>query len=132
ARDPDAMAATLAENVVFRSPARFSGIAAKAVTAIAISGAVLALRIMPSVSTLWTTRFGLLVLLKIAGFAVLLAVASRSRAAVRRGLTTSPEGTTRTVTADLRRLRQAVAAEVVLSAVVLALAALLTVTPPGG
>ncbi|WIX84555.1 copper resistance protein CopC [Amycolatopsis sp. DG1A-15b] len=112
--------------------ARFSGVAAKAVTAIAISGAVLALRIMPSVSTLWTTGFGLLVLLKTAGFAVLLAVAARSRAAVRRGLTTPPKGTTGTVTADLRRLRQAVAAEVVLSAVVLALAALLTVTPPGG
>ncbi|MEU8639251.1 copper resistance protein CopC [Amycolatopsis sp. NPDC048633] len=112
--------------------ARFSGLAAGAVTAIAISGAVLALRIMPSLSTLWTTRFGVLVLLKIAGFALLLAVASRSRRAVRRGLTGPAEGTTKTVTADLRRLRQAVAVEVLLSVVVLALAAMLTVTPPGG
>jgi copper transport protein len=112
--------------------ARFSRMAAGAVTAIALSGAVLALRIMPSLSTLWTTRFGLLVLLKIAGFAALLAVASRSRRAVRRGLGGPPGGTTKTVTADLRRLRQAVAVEVLLSVVVLALAALLTVTPPGG
>lgn len=112
--------------------ARFSRVAAGSVTAIAISGAVLALRIMPSLSTLWTTRFGVLVLLKIAGFAVLLAVASRSRRVVRRGMTGSAEGTTKTVTTDLRRLRQAVAVEVVLSVVVLALAAMLTVTPPGG
>jgi len=112
--------------------ARFSGLAAGSVTAIAISGAVLALRIMPSLSTLWTTRFGLLLLLKIAGFALLLAVASRSRRAVRRGLTGPAEGTTKTVTANLRRLRQAVAVEVLLSVVVLALAAMLTVTPPGG
>ncbi|WP_410615138.1 copper resistance CopC/CopD family protein [Amycolatopsis sp. lyj-109] len=113
---------------------RFSRIAGGAVTAIALSGTVLALRIMPSLPSLWTTRFGLLVLLKIAGFAVLLAVASRSRRAVRRSLTPAapPEGATKTVTADLRRLRQAVVVEVLLSVVVLALAALLTVTPPSG
>ncbi|WP_086852815.1 copper resistance CopC/CopD family protein [Amycolatopsis kentuckyensis] len=110
---------------------RFSRIAAGAVTAVALSGAVLALRIMPSLSSLWTTRFGLLVLLKIAGFALLLAVASRSRRAVRRSLTGPDPGTT-TVTTDLHRLRQAVAVEVLLGVVVLALAALLTVTPPGG
>ncbi|MFC5090256.1 copper resistance CopC/CopD family protein [Amycolatopsis plumensis] len=110
---------------------RFSRIAAGAVTAIAISGAVLALRIMPSVSSLWTTKFGLLVLLKVGGFALLLVVASRSRRVVHRSLAVPPSGTT-TVTADLRRLRQAVAVEVLLSTVVLALAALLTVTPPGG
>jgi copper transport protein len=110
---------------------RFSRLAAGSVTAIAISGAVLALRIMPSLPSLWTTRYGLLVLLKITGFALLLAVASRSRRAVQRGLSGPDTGTT-TVTASLRRLRQAVAAEVLLSTVVLALAALLTVTPPGG
>jgi copper transport protein len=111
---------------------RFSGMAAVSVTAIALSGAVLALRIMPSVSTLWTTGFGLLVLLKIAGFAALLAVASRSRRVVRRSMAGRPAETTLTLTADLRRLRQAVAVEVLLSTVVLALAALLSVTPPGG
>ena len=116
-----------------RAALRFSRVAAWSVTAIALSGAVLALRIMPSLSTLWTTRFGLLILLKIAGFAVLLAVASRSRRAVRRSMAERPEGTvTTTVTANLRGLRQAVAVEVLLSTVVLALAALLTVTPPGG
>ncbi|WP_410642141.1 copper resistance CopC/CopD family protein [Amycolatopsis sp. lyj-346] len=111
---------------------RFSRMATWSVTAIAISGAVLALRIMPSLSTLWTTRFGALLLLKIAGFAVLLAVASRSRRAVHRGLRVPAAGGGTTVTSDLRKLRVAVAVEVVLSVVVLALAALLTVTPPGG
>jgi copper transport protein len=111
---------------------KFSRVAAGAVTAIALSGAVLALRIMPSLSSLWTTGFGLLVLAKIAGFAALLVVASRSRRVVRRSMTAQPDGTTKTLTTDLRRLRQAVAVEVVLSVGVLALAALLTVTPPGG
>jgi len=109
---------------------RFSRLAAWSVTAIAISGAVLALRIMPSLSTLWTSWFGVLVLLKIAGFAVLLGVASRSRRMVRRGFAVSAGGTA--VATDLRKLRVAVGAEVLLSVVVLALAALLTVTPPGG
>lgn len=109
--------------------AKFSRVAAVAVTAIALSGAVLALRIVPSVPALWSTRFGVLVLLKIAGLAALLAVASRSR----RALSSRPApGPTATLTTNLRRLRLAVTAEVLLSAVVLALAALLTVTPPGG
>jgi copper transport protein len=111
--------------------ASFSRLAAGSVGAIAVSGAVLALRIMPSLSTLWTTGFGLLVLLKAAGFAVLLAVASRSRRAVHEGLT-GPSGAGATKTATLHRLRRAVVVEVLLSVVVLALAALLTVTPPGG
>ncbi|MET8853775.1 copper resistance protein CopC [Amycolatopsis sp. NPDC004625] len=110
---------------------RFSRLAAVSVGAIALSGAVLALRIMPSLSTLWTTGFGLLVLLKAAGFAALLAVASRSRRAVHESLTGAGGGGT-TKTASITRLRRAVVVEVLLSAVVLALAALLTVTPPGG
>ncbi|HET6712001.1 copper resistance D family protein, partial [Amycolatopsis sp.] len=109
----------------------FSRMAAGAVTAIAISGALLAIRIMPSLSSLWTTRFGLLVLLKVAGLALLLAVASRSRRLVQRGLTNPEPGTTKVAT-DLRKLRLAVTAEVAISVVVLALAALLTVTPPAG
>ncbi len=116
---------------VARVAARFSGLAAGAVTAIALSGAVLALRIMPSLTSLWTTPFGVLVLLKIAGFAALLAVASRSRRAVHRIAAPAPGGTA-TLTTDLRRLRLAVTTEVLLSVVVLALAAFLTVTPPGG
>ncbi|EOD67354.1 copper resistance CopC/CopD family protein [Amycolatopsis vancoresmycina] len=111
--------------------ARFSRLAAGSVGAIALSGAVLAVRIMPSLSTLWSTEFGLLVLLKLAGFAALLAVASRSRRAVHEGLT-GTRGAGATKTASLHRLRVAVTVEVLLSAVVLALAALLTVTPPGG
>ncbi|WP_410589897.1 copper resistance CopC/CopD family protein [Amycolatopsis sp. lyj-23] len=111
---------------------RFSRIAASSVAAIAVSGAVLAIRIMPSLTSLWTTKFGLLVLLKAAGFALLLAVASRSRRVVQRGLAVPGPSSGTTITTDLRKLRQAVAVEVLLSVVVLALAALLTVTAPGG
>jgi copper transport protein len=111
---------------------RFSQLAGSAVFAVAVSGVVLALRIMPSLSTLWTTGFGLILLLKIAGFAALLAVARVSRRAVQRGITASSSGGSATVTADLRRLRLAVGTEVVLSVLVLGLAAVLTVTSPGG
>ncbi|MGW4065381.1 copper resistance CopC/CopD family protein [Amycolatopsis sp. NPDC004747] len=109
---------------------RFSRLAMTCVTLIAISGGVLALRIMPSVSSLWTTAYGLLVLGKIAGFAILLTVANVARRAVLRGVGGQEPGTV--MTTNLRRLRLAVTTEVALAAVVLVLAAILTATPPGG
>lgn len=112
---------------------RFSRLAMSCVTAIALSGAVLALRIVPSVSALWTTTYGLLLLGKIAGFTALLTVANVARRAVLRGAgEASGGGGTAVLTPQLRRLRWAVTAEVVLAAVVLALAAVLSATPPGG
>jgi copper transport protein len=112
---------------------RFSRLAMNCVALIAISGGVLALRIVPSVPALWTTTYGWLLLGKIAGFAVLLTVANVARRAVLRGVAgPSAGGGTAVVTADLRRLRLAVTTEVALASVVLALAAVLSATPPGG
>ncbi|MFJ9785532.1 copper resistance CopC/CopD family protein [Amycolatopsis sp. NPDC101161] len=110
---------------------RFSRLAMNCVALIAISGGVLALRIVPSVSALWTTTYGLLLLGKIAGFAALLLVANVARRAVQRGVT-GGDGGTAVLTVELRRLRLAVTAEVALASVVLALAAVLSATPPGG
>ncbi|MGK3202392.1 copper resistance CopC/CopD family protein [Amycolatopsis sp. MEPSY49] len=110
---------------------RFSRLAMNCVALIAISGGVLALRIVPSVPALWTTTYGLLLLGKIAGFAVLLLVANVARRAVLRGVPDS-EGGTAVLTTELRRLRLAVTTEVALASVVLALAAVLSATPPGG
>ncbi len=112
---------------------RFSRLAMNCVALIAISGGVLALRIVPSVPALWTTTYGWLLLGKIAGFAALLTVANVARRAVLRGVAGPSEGGgTAVVTAELRRLRLAVTTEVALASVVLALAAVLSATPPGG
>ncbi|WP_329043996.1 copper resistance protein CopC/CopD [Amycolatopsis sp. NBC_01488] len=113
---------------------RFSRLAMTCVTLIAISGGVLALRIVPSVSALWTTTYGWLLLAKITGFVALLAVANTARRAVQRGVTADRTGGggTAVLTSQLRRLRLAVTAEVTLASVVLALAAVLTASPPGG
>ncbi|MEV4150712.1 copper resistance protein CopC [Amycolatopsis sp. NPDC049691] len=110
---------------------RFSRLAMNCVALIAISGGVLALRIVPSVPALWTTTYGLLLLGKIAGFAVLLLVANVARRAVLKGVA-GGEGGTAVLTTELRRLRLAVTTEVALASVVLALAAVLSATPPGG
>jgi len=108
--------------------ARFSRLAMAAVTAIGLSGLVLAIRLLPELPALWTTTYGWLLLAKSAGFAALLAVANTARRAVRRSL---PEpGDTAVLT--IRRLRRAVTTEAALATLVLLLAAVLTATPPGG
>lgn len=113
--------------------AAFSRIAAKAVGLVVLSGAVLTLRIVPSWAALWTTSYGLLLLGKVAGFAVLLAVANVARRTVQRGVPRAGDGGgTAVLTTDLRRLRLVVVIEVVLATVVLGLAAILSVTSPGG
>jgi len=108
---------------------RFSRIAAIAVCVIVVSGTYLAFRYVPSVSALWTTTYGRLLLLKLAGFALLLALANVSRQAMFRGITGRGRGV---LTAELTRLRLAVGAEVALLAVVLGLAAMLSSISPAG
>jgi copper transport protein len=113
--------------------ARFSPIAAIAVGVVAVSGAYLSLRTVPSLSALWSTRYGVLLLLKLTGFAALLAIANVSRLAVRRSVGPhTPEGGTSTTTTGTRTLRRAVGAEVLIASVVLLLAAVLSSTAPGG
>jgi copper transport protein len=113
--------------------ARFSPIAAIAVGVVAVSGAYLSLRTVPSLSALWSTRYGVLLSLKLAGFAALLAIANVSRLAVRRSVDPPTQGGgTSTATTSTRALRRAVGAEVLIASVVLLLAAMLSSTAPGG
>ncbi|WP_037305525.1 copper resistance CopC/CopD family protein [Amycolatopsis orientalis] len=110
--------------------ARFHPIATTSIVIMVVSGAYLGFRLVPSVEALWTSAYGIVFLLKLTGFAALLLVANVSRAAVRRGI--PGRGGTGVVTADLRRLRVSVGAEVLIVAVVLALAAALSSMSPTG
>lgn len=107
--------------------ARFSRTAFVSVAVIVASGAYLAFRNVPSVGALFTTTYGVLLLLKLVGFSVLLMLANVSRQAVLRGIAGRPGGV---VVAELNRLRLAVGAEVVLATVVLGLAAMLSSISP--
>jgi copper transport protein len=103
--------------------ARFSPLAAISVGVVAASGVYLGLRIVPSFSALWTTTYGILLLLKLSGFVVLLALANLGRIAVRRRMTAGGVATA-------TRMRVTVATEVAIAAVVLLLAAILSTTAP--
>ena len=108
---------------------RFSRTAFVSVAVIVASGAYLAFRNVPSVGALFTTTYGVLLLLKLVGFSVLLVLANVSRQAVLRGIAGRSGGV---VVAELNRLRLAVGAEVVLAVVVLGLAAMLSSISPTG
>ncbi|KZB84164.1 copper resistance CopC/CopD family protein [Amycolatopsis regifaucium] len=112
------------------SLARFHSIATVSIVIMVVSGAYLGFRLVPSVEALWTSSYGIVFLLKLTGFAALLLVANVSRTAVRRGI--AGRGDSGVVTADLRRLRVSVGVEVLIVAVVLALAAALSSMSPTG
>ncbi|MBM7774202.1 copper transport protein [Actinokineospora baliensis] len=102
--------------------ARFSPIAKVCVAVIVVSGALLSAAYLGSVSAVFTTTYGLLLLGKLVGFAVLLVLADRCRAAVR----AHSSGTT------LVQVRTALIAEVAIAAVVLGIAAAVaTIGTPG-
>ncbi|MFI7122396.1 copper resistance CopC/CopD family protein [Amycolatopsis sp. NPDC049868] len=110
--------------------ARFHPIATRSIVLMVVSGAYLGFRLVPSVEALWTSAYGIVFVLKLTGFAALLLVANLSRTAVRRGI--SGRGGIGVVTADLRKLRVSVGVEVLIVAVVLALAAALSSMSPTG
>jgi copper transport protein len=102
---------------------RFSPLAAISVGIIAVSGAYLSVRIVPSFSALWTTTYGILLLLKLTGFVGLLGLANLGRIAVRRRMAAGGVATA-------TRMRVTVATEVGIATVVLLLAAILSTTAP--
>lgn len=110
--------------------ARFSPIATTSIVVIVLSGAYLGLRLVPSPEALWSSAYGILLLLKLTGFTALLLVANVSRKAARRGI--AGRGGTGVVTADLRRLRVSVGVEVLIVTVVLGLASILSSISPTG
>jgi copper transport protein len=104
---------------------RFSTVAVAAVAALVVAGAVNGYEQVGTWSGLWETRYGKLLLLKIAIVAPLLALgAFNNRYAVprlRRGLT---------IAAERRRFSRALGAELVLVAAVVGVTAVLVAAPP--
>jgi copper transport protein len=119
---------------------RFSRIALGAVVALAVTGTYQAWREVAPLPALWSTEYGRLLLLKIAGFLVLVGLGNLSRLAVRRRyVTPAAHAMSTSDTADLAeaeedrllgRLRTSVALEVLIAAAVLAVTALLVSTAP--
>jgi copper transport protein len=119
---------------------RFSRIALGAVAVLAVTGTYQAWREVAPLPALWSTEYGRLLLLKIAGFLVLVGLGNLSRLAVRRRYLTpavhamSTSDTTGVVEAEedrlLGRLRTSVGLEVLIAAAVLAVTALLVSTAP--
>lgn len=109
---------------------RFSRIAITAVAVLLATGVYLVLRNVPSIPALWTTTYGIILLVKLAGFAALLLLANVSRRAVQRGIVGREHGGV--LTEPLNRLRLAVGIEVAIAAAVLALAAILSSISPTG
>jgi copper transport protein len=120
---------------------RFSSVAFAAMVVTVVTGILQGWRQLGGVEAAWDTGYGRLLVAKVAAFVVLIAVAGRSRALVRRRLTArarvlvgaapQPAGDA----ADARSvwlLRRLVLAEVATAIVVLAITALLGLaTPPG-
>jgi len=102
---------------------RFSRIAVPAVAVLAAAGAALALQRMHGLGDLAVTDYGRLVLAKIAGALLLIAIAARNR------LRLTP-AVARAAADAARRLRLAITAELTLMAGVIALAAVLAHTDP--
>lgn len=135
---------------------RFSSVAFVSVVAIVVSGVVQGWRQLGSVSALWDTSYGRLLVVKVVLVAAMLAAAAASRAWVRRHVGTgagpdpaSPEGTdgpddrsasvlspgpgaaARGSTRDLTGIRRSVMVEVALAALVLGVTAGLVESVPG-
>ena len=124
--------------------ARFSSVAFTAMVVIVVTGMVQGWRQVGSLQALGHTAYGRLLVVKVAAFLLLIAVAGQSRALVRRKLTArvligapdrrGPGAALPGLTDDARSLwslRRLVLAEVIIAIVVLAVTALLGIaTPP--
>ncbi|WP_026421219.1 CopD family protein [Actinokineospora inagensis] len=108
--------------------ARFSPIAKISVAVVVLSGALMSVAYLGSVSALVDSTYGLLLLGKVIGFGLLLVLADQCRLAVRRNAT-APSGTT-LVETEIGTLRRVLVIEVALAAAVLAVAAVLVTTGP--
>jgi copper transport protein len=135
-----------AEVSLLRAVPRFSSAAFTAMVVIVVTGMVQSWRQMGSLQALDETAYGRLLLAKVAVFLLLLAVAARSRALVRRKLmaralvgaaaphqqaaAAAPARPSHDDVGSVWLLRRLVLAEVVIAVVVLAVTALLGITTP--
>jgi copper transport protein len=134
-----------AEGELLGAVARFSSVAFTAMVVIVVTGMVQGWRQVGSLQALGHTAYGRLLVVKVAAFLLLIAVAGQSRALVRRKLTArvliggpdrrGPAGPLPGLTDDARSLwllRRLVLAEVIIAIVVLAVTALLGIALPPG
>ena len=133
-----------AEGELLGAVARFSSVAFTAMVVIVVTGMVQGWRQVGSLQALGHTAYGRLLVVKVAAFLLLIAIAGRSRALVRRKLTAralvdapdhpGPGAALPDPSDDARSLwllRRLVLAEVIIAIVVLAVTALLGIaTPP--
>ncbi len=112
---------------------RFSAVAVAAVVILVVTGVYRALAELPSFDALWTTTYGVVLLVKLAIFAAMLALAAWNRFTLHPRLERAALGIDDEQTGDraLTTLRTSIRAEVVLAAAVLvAVAALVSIPPP--
>ncbi len=109
---------------------RFSAVAMAAVVVLVVTGVYRALAELPSPSALWTTAYGAALIVKLAIFAVMLAVAVWNRWVLHPRLERAALGIAPGDTASLGALRISMRAELVLALAVLAAVAVLVSVPP--
>ncbi|GAA3030564.1 copper resistance CopC/CopD family protein [Actinokineospora globicatena] len=107
---------------------RFSPIAKVSVAVIVLSGVLMSAAYLGSVSAVWSSTYGVLLLGKTVGFVVLLALADRCRVAARQGIA----GGTTLVGVRTTTLRRVLVTEVTIAAAVLAIAAVVATTGTPG
>ncbi|MBK5288149.1 MAG: copper resistance protein CopC [Acidimicrobiia bacterium] len=114
-----------------RVAARFSGVAFGAVVVLVVTGSFQAIRQLETISALWDSDYGRILLIKLIAFATLLGIAAWSRRLVHgRGQAVGAADTESAPTRPLVRLQRSVRAELVVGAAVLALTSMLVNTAP--
>jgi putative copper export protein len=111
---------------------RFSSVAVAAVVLLVVTGVYRALAELPSLASLWTTSYGVALLVKLIVFAVMLVLAAWNRLVLHPRLERAALGLGSAAPGDgIGALRTSVRAEVALGAVVmLAVAVLVGLVPP--
>lgn len=109
---------------------RFSAMAVAAVVVLVVTGVYRALAELPSLSALWTTSYGVVLLVKLGVFAGMLALAAWNRFSLHPRVERAALGLGDDATGAMSALRASVRAEIVLAAAVLVTVAVLVSVPP--
>jgi putative copper export protein/methionine-rich copper-binding protein CopC len=109
---------------------RFSALAVAAVVVLVVTGVYRALAELPSFDALWTTSYGVVLLVKLAIFVVMLALAAWNRFSLHPRLERDALGIAPGGARALAALRTSIRAEVLLAALVMVAVALLVSIPP--
>lgn len=109
---------------------RFSALAVGAVVVLVVTGIYRSLAELPSLSSLWTTSYGVTLLVKLLVFVVMLGVGAWNRFVIHPRLERAALGLDPGGDAALTRLRISVRAEVLLAVLVMVAVAVLVAIPP--